>query len=202
MSPPILRGQEMYAPLRLPAALVVGVGTGNGRQDYLFKVVDTSSTLIWMQCKGCDPHSPQRHQLFDTTASPTFRLVPGTDSFCRTPYPYWSELSGHACAFRVDGPSGRPADLQHAHECIRTSPQGLSFPERQCVRRRDWRDGRGSWADSRTASSMAAKRTAAVPNIQFSAAVRTPCILAIRFRLDIHSWIATWIVCSSDYKVN
>ncbi|RLM56187.1 hypothetical protein C2845_PM10G08120 [Panicum miliaceum] len=89
-----LRDPEMYAPLRLAAALVVGVGTGNGRQDYLFKVVDTSSTLIWMQCKGCDPHSPQRHQLFDTTASPTFRLVPGTDPFCRTPYPYWSSSPG------------------------------------------------------------------------------------------------------------
>ncbi|RLN11198.1 hypothetical protein C2845_PM09G08790 [Panicum miliaceum] len=99
-----LRGPDMYAPLRLPAALVVGVGTGSGRQDYLFKVVDTSSSLIWMQCKGCDPHSPQRHRLFDTTSSPTFRLVPGTNPFCRPPY--WSEFNGHACAFRVDGPRG------------------------------------------------------------------------------------------------
>ncbi|KAG2605454.1 aspartic proteinase nepenthesin-2-like [Panicum virgatum] len=94
----------MYAPLRLPRALVVGVGTGNGRQDYLFKVVDTSSNLIWMKCKGCDPHSPQRHRLFDKTASPTFGLVPGTDPFCQPPY--WSEFNGQACAFRVDGPRG------------------------------------------------------------------------------------------------
>jgi len=99
-----LRAPEMYAPLRLPRALVVGVGTGNGRQDYLFKVVDTSSNLIWMKCKGCDPHSPQRHRLFDKTASPTFRLVPGTDPFCQPPY--WSEFNGQVCAFRVDGPRG------------------------------------------------------------------------------------------------
>ncbi|RCV20842.1 hypothetical protein SETIT_4G090300v2 [Setaria italica] len=97
-----LRPEMTYTPLRLPKALVIGVGTGAGHQDYLFQVVDTSSHLIWMQCMGCDPHSPQRHRLFDSTTSPTYHLVAGTDPFCRPPY--WSEFNGEACAFRFDGP--------------------------------------------------------------------------------------------------
>ncbi|CAL5043760.1 unnamed protein product [Urochloa decumbens] len=93
-----------YTPLRLPNNVVVGVGTGRGRQDYLFQVVNTPSTLIWIKCHGCNPHSPQRHPLFDSSASPTYHLVRGTDPFCQPPY--WSEFNGGACAFRVNGPRG------------------------------------------------------------------------------------------------
>ncbi|CAN6208218.1 unnamed protein product [Urochloa humidicola] len=99
-----LRPEMTYTPLRLRKSVIVGVGTGSAHQDYLFQVVDTSSTLIWMQCKGCDPYSLQRHPLFDSVASPTYRLVAGTDPFCQPPYR--SELSGHACSFRVNGPRG------------------------------------------------------------------------------------------------
>ncbi|CAN6214544.1 unnamed protein product [Urochloa humidicola] len=89
-----------YTPLRLPKSVVVGVGTGNGHQEYPF-LVDASSSLIWMQCRGCDPYSQQRHRLFDSSISPTYRLVTGTDPFCKSPY--WSEFNGGACAFRVTG---------------------------------------------------------------------------------------------------
>ncbi|CAL5051884.1 unnamed protein product [Urochloa decumbens] len=93
-----------YTPLRLPSAVVVGVGTGRGHQDYLFQVANTPSTLIWMQCKGCDPYSLQRHPLFDLSASPTYHLVRGTDPFCQPPF--WSDYHGAACGFRVTGPRG------------------------------------------------------------------------------------------------
>ncbi|KAJ1258649.1 hypothetical protein BS78_10G091500 [Paspalum vaginatum] len=95
--------ETSVTPLRLPQSLVVGFGTGSGKQNYLLKV-DASSSLTWLQCKGCDPHAPQRHPLFDPLASPTSRSVPGTDSFCRPPF--WSVLGGILCAFHVTSPRG------------------------------------------------------------------------------------------------
>ncbi|KAF8772630.1 hypothetical protein HU200_005592 [Digitaria exilis] len=92
---------DMYAPLRLPSSVVVIVGTGHAQQSYLFKV-NPSSNMIWMQCVGCNPHSPQRYRLFDFSESPTFYNVMGSDPYCRPPFQ--SELSGQACSFKITGP--------------------------------------------------------------------------------------------------
>nr|CAB3467506.1 unnamed protein product [Digitaria exilis] len=91
----------------------ITVGTGRGTQVYLFKV-DPSSTMTWMQCKGCNPHSPQEGPLFDTAASPTFHNVLGSDPYCQPPFR--SVLSGQACAFQVTGPGSMSVEGYLGHD--------------------------------------------------------------------------------------
>ncbi|KAF8660788.1 hypothetical protein HU200_057374 [Digitaria exilis] len=67
-----------------------------------------------MRCAGCDPHSPQRHPLFNTAASPTFHNVLGSDPYCRPPFR--SVLFGQACEFKVTGPGSMSVEGYLCHD--------------------------------------------------------------------------------------
>ncbi|XP_062200563.1 aspartic proteinase nepenthesin-1-like [Phragmites australis] len=93
---------EIYTTV-LPHAVVVDVGTGNRRHEYILRV-DASSSLTWLQCKPCEPHAPQHNPIFDPAASPTFHHVAGTSQICQPPYQ--PVLSGTLCSFHLTGPRG------------------------------------------------------------------------------------------------
>ncbi|CAL5017448.1 unnamed protein product [Urochloa decumbens] len=63
------------------AVVVLRVGTGAAQHDYSLKA-DATSRLTWIQCAPCVPHAPQSGPIFDPKASPTSRLVVGTNPIC------------------------------------------------------------------------------------------------------------------------
>ncbi|RZC75596.1 hypothetical protein C5167_051079 [Papaver somniferum] len=51
----------------------------------LSKKLDTGSSLIWLQCKPCNPCFPQNRPAFDPTTSSTYNALPCNHIFCQGP---------------------------------------------------------------------------------------------------------------------
>ncbi|KAG2620621.1 hypothetical protein PVAP13_3NG194900 [Panicum virgatum] len=83
--------------MQLLYAVTVGVGTGNGRNEYEL-TVDTVTNLTWLQCKPCSPAVPQSKPAFDPSASLTFHNVTGTSELCQPPY---KATADGLCGFRL-----------------------------------------------------------------------------------------------------
>ena len=67
-------------------SVVVGLGSGTGRHDYNLKL-NALGSLMWLQCKPCNPKQPQCAPMFEPKASSTFQQVAGTSQICHLPYP-------------------------------------------------------------------------------------------------------------------
>uniref|UniRef100_A0A453T0X7 Peptidase A1 domain-containing protein n=2 Tax=Aegilops tauschii TaxID=37682 RepID=A0A453T0X7_AEGTS len=80
-------------------AVMVGVGTGAGFQNYQL-ALDMAGGLSWMQCLPCQPCLAQLNPVFDPTKSPTYSTVPAHNTlWCRPPY---QALPNGACGFRIE----------------------------------------------------------------------------------------------------
>ncbi|KAF7047940.1 hypothetical protein CFC21_056790 [Triticum aestivum] len=110
------------SPIDMAFSVVVGLGSGKGRHDHNLKL-DASGSLMWLQCKPCNPKQPQRGPLFDPKASSTFQQVAGTSQICHPPYPM--EPAGQQCAFHLSGEHGMSVHGFVALENLTMGPESM-----------------------------------------------------------------------------
>ncbi|XP_059658488.1 aspartyl protease family protein At5g10770-like [Cornus florida] len=80
--------EHLFGPLNL--GLPIGIGTGNyyinvglgTPPTYYHVIVDTGSSLSWLQCQSCPGCNEQVRPFFDPPSSSTFKLVPCTTPEC------------------------------------------------------------------------------------------------------------------------